>query len=195
MQAWKDILIGASDDEEERYLLKLIRNASNVLQGDFKGKKVERAEDILTDEHAVAILDRVCALVVTDNSERPDSSPGAGSKELSGLHFMHDCNGMWAGADFGLLVAMLLVNRTGLVHLFFARKGRRDASSMMPNALWACLICRQLSLHKDVGLCSYHLKNGFEVCCPQHPHCACIYAVEAQSSVLPHSAACERIDV
>jgi hypothetical protein len=169
-QAWKEILIGASDDPEEQYLLKLLSNASKALEGPFKGETVANAEQIIDDRHAVAILDRICAIVVTNKSEAADGSTGAGSAPLSELHFMHDCNGMWAGADFGLLLAMLLVNRTGLVHLFFAREGRRDASSMMPNALWACLLCRQLSLHSDVGVCSYHLKNGFEVRAPSPPH-------------------------
>ncbi len=176
-QAWKEILIGASDDAEEQYLLKLINQASKVLKEENdlnpalqnQYPVVETAEGIVSDQHAVDILDRICALVVTDDSEGANSRQGSGRRELQGLHFMRDGNGMWAGSDFGLLVAMLLVNRSGLVHLFFAREGRRDASSMMPNALWACLICRQLSVHKDVGVCSYHLKNGFEVCCPRRP--------------------------
>ncbi len=147
--------------------MKLIKIAI-VLKGEDKA--VTSAKQIKSDKQAVEILDLICAFVVTDDSGGADSRPGSDSRELKDLNFMYDCNGMWAGADFGLIVAMLLVNRAGLAHLFFAREGRRDASAMMPNALWACLICRQLSAHKDVGACSYHLKNGFEVCCPYLNH-------------------------
>ena len=82
------------------------------------------------------------------------------------FRFTHDENGVWAGADFNLFMCMLIMNRSDLAHLFYTREGRQNAASMLPNALWACLLSRQLSNFEGVGTDSYHLKNCFQVDTP-----------------------------
>lgn len=150
---WARLLAGASDDPEERYLLNLIKRGSKK-----EGTPVDSAEDIPTDYCAVRILNRIYELVVTDGMDE-----GRFSHRRPRFSFTHDENGVWAGADLNLYLSMLLVNRTDLVHLFFTREGRQNAASVLPNALWACLLCRKLSNFDGVGSNSYYLKNGFQV--------------------------------
>jgi hypothetical protein len=90
---------------------------------------VKTARDILDDHHAVAILDLICAVVATTDAE---TAAGDGDKAGAlvaaalprDLRFTHDRNGIWAGSDFALFLCMLLVNRAGLVNLFFRREVR-----------------------------------------------------------------------
>jgi hypothetical protein len=149
---WARLLAGASDDPEERYLLDLIKRGSRMERA-----AVDSAEDIASDYRAVRILNRIYELVVTDGLDE-----GRFSHRRPRFSFTHDENGVWAGADLNLFLSMLLVNRTDLVHLFFTREGRQNAASVLPNSLWACLLCRKLSSFEGVGSNSYYLKNGFQ---------------------------------
>ena len=153
------LLAGASDEPEERYLLNLIRRGSQKL-----GRPVETAEAIAGDGDAVKILNHVYAEVVMDGVDE-----GRFAHRPPRFSFTHDPNGVWTGADLNLFLAMLLVNRTGLVRLFFLREGRQNAASVLPNALWACLLCRRLSTFDGVGTDSYYLKNGFQARAPRRP--------------------------
>ena len=48
------------------------------------------------------------------------------SDRVKDLHFTHDRNGIWAGSDFALFLSMLLMDRAGLVYLFFRREVAHD---------------------------------------------------------------------
>jgi hypothetical protein len=153
-KVWVCLLTAASEAPEERHLLALIREGARLA-----GLSVENATDITSDNDAIRILDRVYELLALGEDRLPVSF----SRQATAFHFTHDENGVWAGADFNLFMCMLLMNRGELAHLFFAREGRQNAASLLPNALWACLLCRRLSRFEGVGTDSYHLRNGFEV--------------------------------
>ena len=175
--------MSATDEPEERYLRKLIEDSSKTedrlsysitdqnksiyqyivdswhaifSEKEHKSDKKRTKNDIVklikTDEEAIETIGNVC-----ENLVRPE-----GSKILN-FYFTKDINGESTGADFHLLLAMGLVNRGGLLHLFFTRQCLRDAASTLPNALWICLISKQLSKHSSVGNSSYHLQKGLEV--------------------------------
>ena len=207
MDFWKELLIQASDEPEERYLKKLIEDCysnkesvcgidsdffqkfKDLLQsfklflkdllskikrintdcGDNQGsektdtsskngkgdedsqKKGKGANGIRDDKHAIEILGQICKNLVHEGSEKLD------------FFFTKDVNDELVGFDFCILLAMVLVNRVGLLQLFFTREGRCDATSILPNALWICLISKKLSNHSEVGRFNYHLKTGLEV--------------------------------
>ncbi len=153
-KVWVCLLTAASEAPEERHLLALIREGARLA-----GLPVESAAEITSDREAIQILDRVYELLALGEDRLPISF----SRQAAAFHFTHDENGVWAGADFNLFMCMLLMNRGELAHLFFAREGRQNAASLLPNSLWACLLCRRLSRFEGVGTDSYHLRNGFEV--------------------------------
>ena len=158
-RAWVQLLEGASDEPEERYLQTLIGKAQERL-GAVAGGGLQCAggpTPIGTDREAAAILNGVYAMVVAGE----DAGRGPGARDLE-FHFTRERSGAWAGTDFNLFLFLVLVNRSALARVFFLRDARKNTSSTLANALWACLLCRRLSKNPDVGKFSYHLKNGFE---------------------------------
>ena len=154
---WVELLIGASDDPEERYLLKLIRKGHARLQG--TGAPLATPEKISDDLEAILILNEIVAMVVTEDKALPNDTE---------FYFTRERNGEWAGADFNLFLFLVVVNRSDLAYIFFRRDAAQNTASMLANALWACLICRNLAKNPDVGKYSYHLKNGFETTAEQY---------------------------
>ena len=169
--SWVELLEGASDEQEERYMLTLIKEAQETIKyGRNKARDkqdsmkdvMKTVEEIKSNAEAIKILNEICTTVVMKSIDEVGVlgqlsfnftiEPLAGGEGKS----------HWAGANFNLFLFLILVNRAELAHMFFAREAQRDAASALANALWACLLCRKLSQLPEVGQFAYHLKNGFE---------------------------------
>ena len=152
VRVWRDLLDGASDELEERYLKTLIEKSMGDVTDSGRG-----AKGFATDKAAVEVLERVYARVVRTKLGDPVRL-ALDAK----THFTLDAGGAWAGGDLNLFLFSLLVNRVELGQLFFERDVKQGRERALNNALWACLLCRRLAALPEVGQYSYSLRNGFE---------------------------------
>ena len=159
---WKSLLVGATDDAREYYLLRLIQKAHEGLssRGDFNGsfhsKGLESAHDIKDDTHALLLLNEVFSMVVCAEHSGQTGVPNVP------FFFTHDRNRAWNDAEHNLFLFLLLVNRSDVAGLFFTKAAKKVPTRTSRSAMWACLICTRLSVLPEVGKFSYNLRIGFE---------------------------------
>ena len=121
-RVWLELMRGASDEPEERYLRNLIFQAYDRIVRRGQAERVKDDEAVVSDPgalgcdlRAVGVLNEVYAMVAKASGE------GYGPNVDDGFYFALEQNGEWAGSDFNLFMFMTLVNRTGLADIFFLR--------------------------------------------------------------------------